>query len=512
MVLPFALRDYQQPCFEQSLEFAKSAQPTDRLLWASPTGTGKSYLLLALKLALRDWVIIVPNQSIMLGLLEKLQYPTERITSQAQLYALANEFGIYTPLIFRNELLAGKINPPAGLLVDEAHHDNESAETGKDIMAMCQCPAIGFTASPWQGTPQGTYDFLKRWGEPRWVITIKDAIARGFWHLPKCETWALVNDDEIEVQNGQLIASQVTSAYSDKIDDVLGRIVSDGNIVRPDGHFIQPTIITCGSTDIAKAVTERALQRGMRVACITQETKYAERKAMLEAIYTGVALVQIRTIGEGVDVHARVMIDLAPTLSPVLWIQRFGRLTRPGGRSRYICTNLNYTRFCYLLEGCAPELYLREAIAAFGGLSERVAGRAFGLQSLGRLKPVKVKTADGCEVHCYNINAMSDTLRQEYFVIVHPNIAKPLWFSKASNVEEGRLVWGSWERIAAPLELTGYRSANPKPLSLGQEDWWFGRGKHNGRGAAHHGLDETQKVTAKVFSILPILSRHKIKL
>jgi superfamily II DNA or RNA helicase len=509
MALPFALRPYQTPAVERV-----KAGGFRRLLIAGPTGTGKSYVVLAIQAEMPGTYVIVPNESIMQGLLSKLGIRVDNINTTTELYGYADALRIFTPVRFKNLLLAGKIEPPSLLVVDEAHHFADEGDTADSLEALCDCPFVGVTATPYRGTPAGTLAFRKRWGEPLWTIRIDEAITDGFWTLPVCETWPLVNDDLIEVRNGQLVVSQIEGATRDKLEHLIDRMVTAGlwnplRVCSEEGSVgKQPTneatIITMPGTATAKLMHYELQARGLASSIILQDTSYADRKRAVDNINTH-ALVQIRTVGEGTDLPIRCMVDAAPTLSPVLWLQRFGRLTRPGGISRYICTNLNYTRHCYLLEGCAPEIYLRDAVRAFEGISERSAVRAFGLQSLGRIKATRVATTGGLEVHFYGIATTAGTQRIEYGVIVHPNKPLPFWFKKVSGKEDGQMVWGEWERCPAPDELQGFRSAKPTPLSDRQREWWQ-------RSAARHGLDPEQEIDARRFSILPILSKSGVRL
>lgn len=525
MAVPFTLRPYQLPAVDAALTFARVAVPASRLLFSSPTGTGKSYIVLALLDALPTYYLVVPSAAIMRDMLVKAGLlDVGCCDSQQKLYELARAFRIYTPVTLRNGLLNGTIVPPSGLLIDEAHHDSEDGDVYEQLMLMVNGPAIGITATAFRGTPQGTAKFLARWGKPYTVLTVREALDGGFWTLPTCETWPLVNDDLIEVSNGQLVASQVESATDDKIEDLADRMQLAGlwsgqcNTCNGSGmpggvsgykcecesYTPLPTIITMPGTKTAERMYDVLSTRGLACNLITQSTSFAARDVAIRNVNTH-ALIQIRTVGEGCDIHARVMVDAAPTLSPVLWLQRFGRLTRPGGVSRYICTNLNYSRHCYLLEGCAPEAYLADSVKQFGQLSDRSAYRAFGLESLGRLRATRVRTAAGYEVHTYGVTQAVGTERHEYFVIVHPNKPQPFWFRKTSRAEGETMQWGEWEQTAPPSELRGFKSARANTLTDKQKAWWE-------RAAEKHGLDASQEVNARVFSILPILSKHKVRL
>ncbi len=497
------LRDYQSEALARVVAYARNPCPRRRFLVASPTGTGKSYVMLAAQDALPGAWIVTTGVSIVWGMLRKLG---ESPSSESDLWRRADSRRITTPVRFRNRLLAGSIDPASipCLLLDEAHHDN--AETHQQLHALCDLPAIGFTGTPFRGTPQGTFEFRSRWGEPYWMLTIKQAIERGIWTVPECQTWPLVDDDEVEVSGGQLVANQIEAKTKDKLEHLADLLAARGVLIRPG------LVITMPGAATAHAMVRCLAERRVVANVITDETPWKDRERAFRML-AACPIIQVRTIGEGTDLEGiNVMVDAAPTLSPVLWLQRFGRLTGRSSSPLYICTNRNYQRHCYLLEGACPEIYLRDSVKVFGGLSERAGYRAFGLQTLGRLKAVKVNTTRGLQVHCYAVGAVEGNTAVDYFVIVHPSIPKPLWFAKRSGIDRSTQpptrIWGEWEHLPdPPTELKGYKSARPNPLTKGQEDWWYGREKFQGRGADKYGIDPTQKVDARIFQVLPVLAK-----
>jgi superfamily II DNA or RNA helicase len=114
--------------------------------------------------------------------LEKLGYPEGDYDSERSAVLCGEACRIVTPIRLRNRLLRGEGPVPERLLIDEAHHD--TASTWQQIHMCCQAPAVGFTATPFRGTPRGTAAFREQWGEPVWVLTLREAIARGALVLP----------------------------------------------------------------------------------------------------------------------------------------------------------------------------------------------------------------------------------------------------------------------------------------------------------------------------------------
>jgi hypothetical protein len=189
-------------------------------------------------------------------------------------------------------------------------------------------------------------------------------------------------------------------------------------------------------------------------------------------------------------------------LSPVRWLQQFGRITRPTDNPpHYVCTNRNLLRHAYLLDGCLPPAVVAEAAAAFGGLGKRAAARVIGLESLGRLKGVELPLRDGQTALAYCVSAVQGTQVREYAVIVHPAKADPIWATRTRvrATESMPATYGKWKACPAPEGLVGYSSVPPSPLSEKQAAWWK-------RSAGLYGLDPTATVTRKNFVALPVLS------
>src|SRR5262245_52927843 len=120
--MKWQLRDYQQAAVDDAAAFLNVAKPGDRRLYASPTGTGKSVMELALLAARPGGLLITPRVEIAAGMLDKLGLDTSEM-SPATLSQEAETRGIYTPIRLRNLMLAGSGPSPAYLVIDEAHHD-----------------------------------------------------------------------------------------------------------------------------------------------------------------------------------------------------------------------------------------------------------------------------------------------------------------------------------------------------------------------------------------------------
>lgn len=197
------------------------------------------------------------------------------------------------------------------------------------------------------------------------------------------------------------------------------------------------------------------------------------------------------------------MVDLAPTLSPVRWVQQVGRVTRPWDRTpQVVCTNRNVMRHAYAMQGVVPISAVADSERAFPP-TERAHVRALGLEAIGRFKPTGVKLSSGATVHMYSLTAPiksengQATVYVQYACLVHPT-QEPAWFSKV-NMQQGETrTWGTWAPCEPPQDLRGFASAPPSELSPKQRAWWE-------RSAGSFGLAE-QEVDRKKFSILPIMA------
>ena len=95
-----------------------------------------------------------------------------------------------------------------------------------DLFAICPSAAwIGFTATPYRGTPAGTVALREAWGEPTLVLSVPDAIEEGACMLPRFEIKPLLDDDKVKVVNGEFQIKASEKAWGSRIED-LARLVA----------------------------------------------------------------------------------------------------------------------------------------------------------------------------------------------------------------------------------------------------------------------------------------------
>lgn len=495
------LRDYQQAAVDHALQFLASAQPGDKRLYAAPTGTGKSYIQWELQRLLTSAWIVTPKLEIIKGFLDKAGAPSG--LSEEAVIERAWSMGITTPIRLRNAMMRGDGPEIKYLILDEAHHDE--AESWQDIHLLAgDPPCVGYTASPFRGSPRSTATFRERWGDPVWILTFSEAAWRGALTMPECSTVPLLDDDVIEARDGEFVVSKVSEATIARLYAAAGLCVPWIDSRRPASPWDISTMFTLPSRESAR---ELGAILGPFARVVDGGTPYcARQEAFTACIARRAALIQIGVVSEGVDLPIRRLVDLSPCLSPVRWLQQFGRITRPGGRSRYVCCNRNLMRHGYLLDGCLPDAAYRQAEDAFGGPSQRAAFRVIGLEAIGRLKPIELKLSNGVTTTAYAITRMENHQRTDYFVIVHPTRSEPIWATKDvyKNPETGALAYGSWRRCAPPSDLVGFASIPPRPLTDKQKAWWQ-------RSAPGFGLADAEP-NQKQFQVLPVLCDIRARL
>lgn len=488
------LRDYQRIAVDHAAEWHAFASPGDKLLLAAPTGTGKSVIELALQSRIPGAWIVTPRLEIVAGMVQKAGGPGA--LSEAAMIAEGWGRHITTPIRLRSALMRGDLPAPPALIFDEAHHD--LAASWQDISLLCGfSPAIGLTATPYRGTPRGTAEFRRQWGEPVWVITFPEAAAGGYLSMPECRTVPLVDDDLIELRGGELVAAQVDSAVGDRIS-----AIAELCPAWFAGAWDRPTMFALPSRDTCRVLQAALGRHGIPAVVVDGETPYSERQEAFRAVLDrSAALIQVQVVSEGVDLPIRRLVDCSPSISPVRWLQQFGRITRPGGQSEYVCTNRNLLRHGYLLDGLLPLSSIKEAQEAFAGPGKRAAVRAVGLEALGRLKATEIPIAGGITGLGYAISALEGHRRTEYFCLLHPAWEEPIWAARENNPG----AYGRWSRCAPPEDLSGFASLAPSAVSEKQRAWWE-------RSAGAFGLDPTAEVTRKQFQVLPVLSDLKVRL
>lgn len=493
MPLP-PLRPEQAAAVADAVAWYGTAKPGSKRVYTSPTGTGKSVVQLSLKEAVPGSVIVTPKNEIADDMATKIG-ATDPET-----------FGIWTPVSFRNRLLHGQAKAPSLLIIDEVHfHD---AEVRDHIFALCgEVPTIGFTATDYQGSPKRTAAFRKVWGESIPIITLAEAQAKGYWALPTCSVWPLIDDDLIKVNGGDFVIEDADKA----VGSVIAEVVEKSRQFCVNGTWDRPTIYSVPGVKSAHRLADAMWEADLPVGVITGETPPTVRIGLMDASVEGqFALIQINVVSIGVDRPWRRLIDLNPRISPAAWMQQVGRITRPVPSAEdapeYICCNRNLLRHAYLLGGMVPASTVRTAQEAFGGKpSSRIGHRVMEFETLGKFRPTELPCQGGLKGVMYAFSAVEGTTVTQYAALVHPLLTEVVWATRSNVRRDGfTATYGRWYRCEAPDGVEGFASLPAGKLSDAQKAWWR-------RSAARYGLDDAVEPNARQFAALPILSDLSIR-
>lgn len=475
----------QAAAVDDAVRFLLSAGPGERRGYRGPTGVGKSVIELAAQELLGGapgTVIVTPRTEIAAGMARKAGAGDPE------------SIGVWTPVRLMNELRAGRVAPPARVILDETHHSE--ADSWRDLLLVLGFPPhVGFTASFFRGTPRGTAAFREYWGEPVTICTWPEAVALGYVSMPEFEVLPLVDDDVVEVVNGEFRVTSLEGATVDRLSDLVARAAPWCR----DGRWDLATVFCAPSRAVAGRLARELSAAGAPAVTVTADTTDRERlfRATEERLC---ALVHVDVVSEGVDLRLRRYVDLSPTLSPVKWLQRFGRVTRPWaeGRPRYVCTNRNVARHAYVLEDALPSSVVARCEAPFPAAT-RPHVRVLGMEAIGRFRPAHCRMVGGGRLTVYSLFAVVGSTVVDWACLVPPT-GEPVWACRAAGTDRAETgEWGQWRRPdAPPTDLTGFQSRAPTALSEKQSAWWH-------RAAARHGLDGTVEPDAKAFQALPVL-------
>ena len=532
---------HQVAALQRALQAIEAKQS---LLIVSPTGSGKSYVCLDILTSVPGMYLVVPNTEIGSGIYHKMT----GIEDAKQEELEANR--IWTQKRLYNELMKGNVVLPSSLCFDEAHHSVDS--THVLISEACgNPPTIGLTATCFRGTPKETGKLRAAWPNVYRALTLKDAIEKGVISRPDFKVWPLLNDDTIDISNGEFIVSSIDGALSKVLPDIIDRVRQFYNF--DTRKWSRPLMLRVSSVASADMVHAAMKEQGLPAVAVTGSTKNRQ-DAFNSVILTQThALIHIRVVGEGVDLPIRTMIDLAPTTSPLLWTQAVGRITRPvGGRCEacglvtprpyeasgltaiqhcpscvtgvlrkddpplYITVTHNLDRHSYIFEGLIPVSQIRDAQKAWGPEykpSRRALARILGFEGFGRFTVSQIPLLDGTAANLYSLQT-KDGLSQ-FSVLLHSCLPEAYYFTRTNvltgetgTTPEGWLYskkqYGRWKRIDAIPDCEGYTSVKPTPITDKMQKWWS-------RSAASVGLHPAHVPNAREFTALPILIDSRLR-
>jgi len=508
-------RDFQREAVDSIKENIRT-NPDQWHLYSSPTGTGKSIIQLTALDEIEDSILITPRLEIIAGMMEKVGERVDGLNDTELVNLSWKRYGIITPIRLRNILARGEMPfMPSVLLIDECHHD--TARTYKDItMYLNGCPKVGLTATPYRGTPKGTKEFLSQWGDTINVVMqladttaddgsiIKGAVSRGFYQIPDTTIWPLLDDDMIDVANGEFKVSTVESKLEDSYDIIVSNCKPF--YCQKMRVWDKPTIFSLPGQKAVNELHARFKRAGINTVVVTQDTKRVDRiNAFTDVVTCHAALLQINVVSEGVDLPIRRVIDCSPTMSPVRWMQQVGRIRFGDDTPEYICCCRNLERHCYLWEGLLPNDKVAEAQQAFTDdedkpiYSKRSGTRVVGLEGLGKFTTTPVHLLNGTIGFMYNLVSTANNIRTEYLCYIHPSHPEPIVGIKVSTSDGVKMSWGKWSLIESIPDLKGCQSVKVYALTEKQEKRWYAD-------AERLGLNPHREVNTREFQILPFLN------
>jgi len=515
------LHDYQQ---SGHVDAVATLSAGGSALYTAPTGAGKSFVQAANHDALHHagLVTVTPSTEISLGIYKRLaavseaEYASALTLPESAQQATCEAAGIWTVMRLHNRLMRAECDPPRMLQFDEAHHT--TASSYETLHALCgECPAVAYTATGYRGTPDETAKLRAKWGTPLPLITLKNAVLRGFVARPNMRVWPLLNDETIKVVNGDFETKAVERALATVVDDLVFRAV-DQFFDRGAYRWHRATMITAPGVASAAAIGDALAKANAPFVIVTGDKVVgasSRQEAFRRVTNREAVLVQVNVVSEGVDLPIRVQIDCAPTMSPVRWMQRVGRGTRPTEEPpEYIACNHNISRHAYLWAGVLPSSVVRDAQAAWGPdykPSRRTLARAIGLEGFGKFTVSQVPLVDGSHLSLYALQTPDGT--HQYAVLLHACVPDPQFYQRTNpytgetatkTLDDGRTVtykkkdYGPWRRVESIPNLDGYVSTRPIPVTPPMQDWWA-------KTAESRGLDPTFVPDARQFQVLPIL-------
>jgi len=306
---------------------ARFAEGASRVLFQSPTGSGKTVLFafIVQNAAVRG------NRVILLGhrqeifeqiaaALTELGVPHGIIAAGYSETLAPVQVASVATLVRRLDRLQHGVDL---LVIDEAHHA-VAGTWSRILTALPNTKVLGVTATPERLDGKGL-------GEIFDTLVIGPAVAELIEHgyLAPFTTYApsrALDLSRVRTRMGDYAVDQLADVMSDTV--VIGSAVDEYARLCPGA----PAVAFCVDIKHSETVAERFADAGYRAAHVDGETDKSERRKLIQALASGnlQTLTNCGLVSEGLDVPGVVaVILLRPTRSLTLHLQQVGRALRP---------------------------------------------------------------------------------------------------------------------------------------------------------------------------------------
>ena len=345
--MTFELRPYQQKLIEDLIAIHAIAEPTEKLLAVSPTGSGKTVVMAALtkQMGLNTLVvshrgeIVSQNRNALDTAFSDQGISCSHIQSQReQTQSRVQSASIQTlHRMAKADAKADEPLPMPGkvglLLVDEAHLNRASmldSLLNASWISEC-CRTIGFTATPCTQSGRGLGDIYNRLVEGP---TRAELVALG--HAPPATVltspqW--IDTSGVPVMGtGDFNLRQLSSRNSP--ERIASIVLASISHARDQLRRIDEThqgIVFAPSLEASKATALALRLNGIRAVHLDGKTTAAERQGAIQGFRDGdiQVLWNFDVFSEGFDVPRVKWVVLArPTASAAKHLQMFGRALR----------------------------------------------------------------------------------------------------------------------------------------------------------------------------------------
>jgi DNA repair protein RadD len=334
------LRDYQREAVDSLFQYfeTKSGNPVLSL----PTGSGKSIIQAAfVSETLTRW----PDERFLLlshvkELLAQNAAKLEAMGVKASIYSAglgSREIGSVTVAGIQSVYKKGTdLGSVSIVMIDECHLLSKNSESMyRKLLSHLHASnphlkVVGMSATPFRMDSGALHKGKGAiFTDIAYHISIKELIEKG--HLCKISSAPVKRSGQISTngvgkRGGEFIAgeleraankSDITKAALDEVDRIASHKKS--------------RLVFCVGVDHANAVCEEIRSRGQTAMVVVGDTPPKERDKAIEDFRAGTisSLVSVGVLTTGFDApNADCLVCLRPTMSPGLWVQMVGRITR----------------------------------------------------------------------------------------------------------------------------------------------------------------------------------------